>query len=86
MRVGPRSLASPRPRTKWFAYLFLSNLFFSNQANSTFAGRTNLFVAVVARRAPLAINTHIQCQWTTFNGGSLGSWIDEERSKLRYVV
>ena len=23
---------------------------------------------------------------TTFNGGSLGSWIDEERSKLRYVV
>jgi len=23
---------------------------------------------------------------TTFNGGSLGSCIDEERSKLRYVM
>jgi hypothetical protein len=25
-------------------------------------------------------------QMTTFNGGSLGSCIDEERSKLRYVM
>ena len=28
----------------------------------------------------------IQNDMTTFNGGSLGSCIDEERSKLRYVM